>query len=124
MKAVTLNEGDTVVAAFTIGKNDDIALLTDRGFGKRVMAIDIPVLGRASKGVKVFTFVKKSANGTSIKAAYKATPPFEMQITQKSGLDSTINTSTIALESLASPGKQLALIIMDDEVIRVAKLPV
>ncbi len=123
VKAITLGEGDAVLAAFPFQPLDEIALLTDKGFGKRIFAMDLPSLGRASKGVKAVSFTKKGG-GTRLSAAVRlaAGAPVDLQITQARSGETTVNTGALSLESLASTGKQMVLVMMDDDIVRVTTL--
>ncbi len=122
VKAITLNPGDTVVSATLAGSGSELILLTDKGYVKRVLAVDIPVQGRAGKGGKVFSFTKNGSNGSRIHTAMLIDQPFNLLIGQKSGMETALSTDTVAIESLSSTGKMVALVMMDDEITRVIKV--
>ncbi len=122
VKAITLNPGDTVVNAALASPGSELILLTDKGYVKRVLAVDIPVQGRAGKGGKAFSFTKNGSNGSRIHAALLVDQPFDLLIGQKSGMETTLNTAAVAIESLSSTGKMVTLVMMDDEITRAVKV--
>jgi DNA gyrase subunit A len=122
VKAIALNPGDTVIAAFLIRQDSELFLLTDRGYGKRELALAIPVQARAGKGGKVFAFAKNNSNGSYIKAAFRVDQPIDLVISQKSGMDTPINTANIALEGMNTVGKLITLVMLDDEITKVFKV--
>ena len=57
VKGITLNEGDSVSSAIPLhNKNDDLALLTSNGIGKRIKLIDLPIQKRGGKGLLLISF--------------------------------------------------------------------
>ncbi len=123
VKAITLNAGDELLAAFLVDESNEIVLLTDRGYGKRIMALELPVQARAGKGRLVVAFTKNGSNGTGLRAVFKVVEPFELTIGQTSGAETTILTSALALEGLATGGKMVSLVMLDDQINRVTKVP-
>lgn len=122
VKAVTLNPSDAVAAAFLAEAGTELLLLSDRGYGKRVLAVAIPLQARAGKGGRVFGFAKNGSNGSYIKAALRVEEPFDVVISQKSGLDTPVSTSDIALEGLNKGGKLITLVMLDDEITKVVRV--
>ena len=120
VKAISLGEGDSVLSAFMFQNGDEIAILTDKGYGKRFFALELPVLGRASKGVRVVSFTKKGG-GSRLVAALRLPQGTakELQIAQAHSGQTTVNTGVFSLESLASAGRQVLLVMMDDDIHRV-----
>jgi DNA gyrase subunit A len=122
VRAIALNPGDQVAAAFLAKTDSELFLLTDRGYGKRVLALAMPIQARAGKGGKVFSFAKNSSNGSGVAAAFRVEEPFDIVITQKSGLDTPVNTADIALEGLSTGGKLITLVMLDDEIMKVVRV--
>jgi DNA gyrase subunit A len=122
VKAIAPNPGDAVIAAFFTQIGSELFLLSDRGYGKRVLALAMPIQARAGKGGKVFGFAKNGSNGSFIHTALRVEEPFDFVISQKSGMDTTVNTADIALEGLNSGGKLITLVMLDDEINKVFKV--
>ena len=51
VKAIKLKEGDEVLVGLPISPNNDVAIFTNSGLGKRVKASDFPIQGRGGIGV-------------------------------------------------------------------------
>ena len=122
VKAITLNPGDLVIGAFLTRAGSEIVLLTDKGYVKRLLAVDIPVQGRAGKGGRVFTYTKNGSNGSRIHTVLLVDEAYDVMISQKSGMETAINTAAIAIENLNSGGKMATLVMMDDEIVKVVRI--
>lgn len=66
VKAMTLESGDCVSAFSPIGENDTVILFSDRGWGKKIPAMDFEQQHRAGKGVRCFWFNKNGSNGKTV----------------------------------------------------------
>ena len=123
VKAITLNAGDELLSAFLIDESDELLVLTDRGYGKRILALELPVQARAGKGSKVIAFAKNGSNGMALRAVFRLTQPIDILINQSSGAEVGVNTGAIKLEGLPGAGHAVAVVIMDDQIAKVTKLP-
>lgn len=57
VKGITLNEGDSVSSAIPLhNKNDDLALVSSNGIGKRIKLTDLPLQRRGGKGLLLINF--------------------------------------------------------------------
>ncbi len=67
VKAIKLEEGViTVGMAVVSSDNDEITVLTEKGFGKRTKASTFKVKGRNGKGVKYMNITQKSGNPVAL----------------------------------------------------------
>mgnify|MGYP000917250336 CR=1 FL=1 len=53
-------EGDTVVGARVITDQDEVLIITEKGYGKRTVATEYPTKGRAGKGMKTANVTDKN----------------------------------------------------------------
>ena len=53
VKAIKLKEGDEVIVGLPLSKNNDVAVFTTAGLGKRVKTADIPLQNRGGVGVVI-----------------------------------------------------------------------
>jgi DNA gyrase subunit A len=51
VKAIKLKENDELLVGLPVSKNNDVAIFTTRGLGKRVKVSEFPIQGRGGVGV-------------------------------------------------------------------------
>ena len=86
----------------------DVCLHTNRGFGKRVIAGDIDVMGRYRKGIKIIDFGKtRPSNGDSIVFASYVCEPYKIVMEDEDGYMIAFSTEDIVIQNRTQPGKQL-----------------
>jgi len=117
VRAVSLEPGDELLWAVQPEAPDQVLLLTDRGFGKRILYMDFDPQARAGKGVKSFYFNKSGSNGTCIAGILllKGTPA-TMLVTQQKSSPSVMDTGTIMLQSKQDKGMPCVMALLDDTV--------
>jgi DNA gyrase subunit A len=57
---VNLRDGDQVVGASVITDQDEVLIITEKGYGKRTMASEYPTKGRGGKGIKTANITEKN----------------------------------------------------------------
>ena len=62
MKGVNLRDGDTVVGASVITDQDEVLIITEKGFGKRTVATEYPTKGRGGKGMQTAKITEKNGS--------------------------------------------------------------
>ena len=108
VKGIQLTDGDFCVMVKQITTDGEIVLLTNRGFGKRVIAADIDVMGRYRKGVKIIDLDKtKPSNGTRIVFASYVKEPYKIVMEDEDGYMIAFSTEDIVIQNRTQPGKQL-----------------
>ena len=60
VKGANLLEGDTVVGASLITDQDDVLIITEKGYGKRTVATEYPTKGRGGKGMQTAKITEKN----------------------------------------------------------------
>ena len=58
VKAMQLNPGDRLIAAFAHNSEGEVLLATDLGYMKRCLLIDFDRQARGGKGLKAISFLK------------------------------------------------------------------
>ena len=61
-----VEDGDEVIWCGQLQDSDQIVLLTDRGYAKRLLSVDFEKQNRNGKGVKSFYFNKNGSNGKQL----------------------------------------------------------
>ena len=62
VKGVNLRDGDTVVGASVITDQDEVLIITEKGFGKRTVATEYPTKGRGGKGMQTAKITEKNGS--------------------------------------------------------------
>ncbi len=117
VKGMQLDEGDEVCFAYQLGDREQIVLLSERGYAKRLMAMDFEKQNRNGKGVRSFNFNKNGANGKYIAGAVKCPKaPCKLVITQVSSAPTRLEKSAIRLQNKADRGNPCVMALLDDVV--------
>ncbi|MBQ0017568.1 MAG: DNA topoisomerase 4 subunit A [Clostridiales bacterium] len=102
VKGINLNDGDEVVYTSLVNEKDNVLVLTDLGYTKRVAISQIGVLGRNRKGVKLITFDK---NGKKIILSKVVRSSFEVMAYDDKSKLLSIKSDDVALENRTTKGK-------------------
>ncbi len=116
VRAVKLDEDDEVLFFTQTDNQDEILLLSERGYGKSILGVMFDVQGRAGKGARCFPFNKNGTTGTYLAAVQRLTAPREMTIKQHSGLSTRVSSQVFPVQSLSDKGKPVVIAILDDVV--------
>ncbi|HIU34379.1 MAG TPA: DNA topoisomerase (ATP-hydrolyzing) subunit A [Candidatus Pullichristensenella excrementigallinarum] len=114
VKAMQLNPGDRLIAAFAHNSEGEVLLATDLGYMKRCLLIDFDRQARGGKGLKAISFLKNGMNGSEIACALPVKEPFDFTAYQRSGASTRCNTEDIDIETRSGKGQPVILVVMDD----------
>ena len=121
VKAIDLNDNDFVLAGFTEADSGELILVSDKGYGKRIMGINFSPQNRGGKGVKTFSFNSNGSNGDKLAAAISINQPEDIVIHQKSGDIKSIPSEEFHIESTKGTGKPVVMTVLGDEITKVYK---
>ena len=108
VKGIQLSDDDVCIMIKQISMEGEIVLLTNKGYGKRVIAGDIDVLGRYRKGVKIIDFGKtKAGNGDKLVFASYVREPFSVVMEAEDGYLLCYSTEDIDIENRMHSGRQM-----------------
>ena len=117
VKAMQIDKGDEVIWAGQLGEKDQMILFSERGYGKRIPAMDFERQNRNGKGVKSFYFNKNGSNGRYIAALYLAgEAPCDLLIAQAQSPATRLATDEIMLQGKTDRGSPYVMAILDDVV--------
>jgi len=116
VKAIDLADGDEASWVLMPKPGDMLLLISDRGFGKRMMADDVDRQKRATKGQKLLPMTKSGELGTCLAAVLDATKAQKFAFTQKHGHVTILNSFEIAVERRTGRGQLLISVLLDDVV--------
>ena len=121
VKAIDLVDSDYIIGAFTDADNSEIILLSDNGYGKRMMGINFSPQNRGGKGTKSFSFNANGSNGKYLVAAIQIEQPEDIVVHQKSGEIKIISSDEFKQESLKGNGKPVVITVLGDQITKVYK---
>ena len=126
VKCMTLEDGDEIAWCGQLSADHEMILMSDRGYGKRIPAMDFEAQNRNGKGVRAFQFNKNGSNGHCVAAiaCTKASQPMLLEVTQARSKPTRIEKDKIILQRRQDRGLPYVMAIMDDVVTDMRVLPV
>ena len=121
VKGIALSTGDHVIAALPGGFEGELLLLSDMGYAKRCLMVDFELQGRAGKGLKCFNLLKNGNNGKSILFADIVREPYQLNVHQKDGSSTPLDTDAIKIEMRAGKGNPYILVALGNDITGVSK---
>ena len=122
VKGISLDENDRVIFASQVTDEGEIAVFTEKGYGKRTLAVDYELSMRARKGNKTFEWRKNGSNGSKIAGAVYVKEPVDILVLHTNGETDVLNSETLFIEQRLSAGKPYILAVMGDEISDVCTL--
>lgn len=124
VKGMNLEENDRVLWVGTPQATDQMLLLSERGYAKRILYMDFEPQARAGKGVKSFYFNKNGSNGTRLAAvAQLPAQGAKLRVTQKLSPYTELNADEVVLQGKQDRGAPMVMALLDDVVTGVELLP-
>lgn len=121
---MALEIGDEVIFAEQPQPGDQVLLLSDRGFGKRVLFMEFEPQARGGKGVKAFYFNKSGSNGTGIAGALLLGEQLGTALlSQRKSPPSLLNMAEVISQGKQDKGMPYVMAIMDDVITGVLAYP-
>ncbi len=121
VKGMSVNSGDEVIFATQLRSGDELVLMSDRGYGKRLPEVEFEVQNRSGKGASCFAFNKNGANGRWIAGvAQCGAASCDLLVTQASSAPSVISKDSIKPQSRTERGTPCVIALLDDVVTGIA----
>ncbi len=118
VRGIDLADGDELRWAMLPKPGDILLMISDRGYGKRMMADDVDRQKRATKGQKLLPMPKSGEAGACLAALLDATKLAQVAFIQKHGHATTMDVHEIAVERRTGKGQLLVSVLLDDIVER------
>ncbi len=117
VKCMQVDDDDEVIWVDQIGETEQIVLFSERGYAKRLLAVDFEKQNRNGKGVKSFYFNKNGSNGKYIAGLVKVDKaPCDLIVTQAQSPATRMAKDSIRLQGKQDRGNPCVMAILDDVV--------
>ena len=117
VRGMILEDRDEILFAQQPQAGDQVLLVSERGFAKRVLYMDFEPQARGGKGVKAFYFNKSGSNGSAIAGALLlGEGASAVVLLQKKSQPSSLNAAELALQGKQDKGAACVMAILDDVV--------
>ena len=117
VRGVSLEVGDEVIFVEQPQPSDQVLLVSDRGFAKRVLFMDFEPQARGGKGVKAIYFNKSGTNGTGLAGALLlGEQGGTVVVSQKRSAPTMINAAEVVMQGKQDKGMACVMAILDDVV--------
>ena len=112
VKVMNLEADDQVILAAQLDPEEEIALITDAGYGKRLPYMAFSAQNRGGKGMKAVSFYKNGANGKTIVCALKIKEDDRMQVEMTSGEKVILTAQELPVEKLEGRGTPTGIMVV------------
>ncbi len=121
VRGVTLaDEKDEVIGMVAVNNlEENILVVSEKGYGKRSELEDYRITNRGGKGVKTLTITEKTGNLVAIKSVTDAD---DLMIINRSGVAIRISVEDLRVMGRAAQGVKVINLRADDEIAAVAKV--
>ena len=121
VRGVTLaDEKDEVIGMVAVNNlEENILVVSEKGYGKRSELEDYRITNRGGKGVKTLTITEKTGNLVAIKSV---TDTDDLMIINRSGVAIRISIEDLRVMGRATQGVKVINLRTDDEIAAVAKV--
>ncbi|MBQ2954195.1 MAG: DNA gyrase subunit A [Clostridia bacterium] len=117
VKCMQVDDTDELIWVGQIADTEQMVLMTDRGYAKRLLALDFERQNRNGKGLKSFYFNKNGSNGRCIAGIVKVgKEPCDLVITQARSAPTRLPKDSILLQGKQDRGNPCVMAILDDVV--------
>lgn len=117
VRGIRLREEDYVVGAALMKEDQEVLVITEKGYGKRTKVSEYPVKGRGGKGIKTANITEK--NGPLAGLTTVSGDEDIMLITDK-GVIIRFNVSTVSQTGRSTLGVRLMKMEADTKVVTMA----
>ena len=117
VRCMQVEDGDEVIWCGQLQDSDQIVLLTDRGYAKRLLSVDFEKQNRNGKGVKSFYFNKNGSNGKQLAGVVRLEKDDHLIRVQQAKSPATlVERDAVRLQGKQDRGMPLVIAVMDDVV--------
>lgn len=120
VSAIKLDNGDNLISGEAIlSKENNLLLITEKGYAKQIPLIDISQKGRNTKGSKLFSFYKNESNGSVIVFSRIVNNDNFLFIKQSKSNPCIISNDDIPIQNKNGKGLPIIVSVLDDNITEV-----
>lgn len=120
VSAIKLDNGDNLISGEAIlSKENNLLLITEKGYAKQIPLIDISQKGRNTKGSKLFSFYKNESNGSVIVFSRIVNNDSFLFIKQSKSNPCIISNDDIPIQNKNGKGLPIIVSVLDDNITEV-----
>lgn len=124
VRAMQVDAADEMIFCAQIGAKNELVLLSERGYGKRVPALEYEPQNRGGKGGRTFLFNKNGSNGKYLAGAVMVgEKPCLLALEQAQSQTTVLDKDAVAVQGRVSKGVPCVMAIMEDVVTGLTVLP-
>ncbi len=116
VKAIKLSPDDSLAWAGSLSNTDQLILMSERGYAKRVLGSMADAQNRGGRGVHAFGFNRSGSNGGYIAAFARLAAPRGFSVLQLQGELTPFFSDDIVVQTLADRGKPYVMALLDNVV--------
>ena len=120
VSAIKLDNGDNLISGEPIlSKENNLLLITEKGYAKQIPLIDISPKGRNTKGSKLFSFYKNESNGSVVVFSRIVNNESFLFIKQSKSNPCIISNNDIPIQNKNGKGLPIIVSVLDDNITEV-----
>lgn len=120
VSAIKLDNGDNLISGEPIlSKENNLLLITEKGYAKQIPLIDISPKGRNTKGSKLFSFYKNESNGSVVVFSRIVNNDSFLFIKQSKSNPCIISNNDIPIQNKNGKGLPIIVSVLDDNITEV-----
>lgn len=117
VRGMQVDAEDEILWCGQLGAKSELLLISERGYGKRIPALEFDPQNRGGKGVKAFLFNKTGSNGTHLAAALLLNgQPIRLLITQARSAPTVLDSVSAPIQARTGKGVPCVMAVMEDVV--------
>lgn len=106
VKGIQLSDTDTCIFAKQVNGEGEVAVVSDKGYAKRVLVAQLDVMARYRKGVKIIDF-NKADNGSCVIFTSNVLEPYKIVLVMEDDYMTAFSTEDLAIENRTHSGRPL-----------------
>lgn len=119
VKAITLRNGDSLVAVDLATDGEDLMIVSENGYGKRTSLRSYPIQNRGGKGIKTYKITEKTGK---VSCACVVNENNDVMLINSNGIGIRIKTSDISKIGRSSLGVKLMKTNLNEKIITIGKI--